>query len=214
MKRIIAIIIGIIIIIGGIWAWKSSQTSRVNNITSFEAQEGTLSATTKDAVTKVEVYGVLDGKKKGTADVDLGTMDLVEKNAAGDQTWVLTNTPEKRPYAELFVKAFGVDNKEVGTRSLAIKGKDAITGAVWPSPKQTTIYGLVRELSGNTLRLSNGGPRTQDIVVSLDPTVKIFDTAGKLITRSRLTKDTKIAVTGNFTNELAFKASQIELGKF
>jgi hypothetical protein len=213
MKRNIAIILGIIIVVIAVVFWKSNNSSQSSIVGSFTIEEGTFVATSTNA-TKVEILGVLEGKKRGSGDVNLGQMELVEKNSAGEQTWIMMPPTEKRPYAELYARGYNAENKDAGIRSLSVKGKDAIANAVWPTPKEMTIYGLVRELSGNTLRLSNGGARQTDIVVTLDPTIKLYDTTGKTISRTRLTKNTKIMVTGNFTDELAFKASQIELGTF
>jgi hypothetical protein len=213
MKRSTLIIIGIIVIILGGLGWKMYSKSSVNIVKSFVVEEGSFVATTQNA-SKVEVMGVPEGMKMGKDNVNLGTMELVEKNDAGEQTWILATPAEKSSLIEVYAVAYNGEGKQSGTMSLPEKGTEALAQVIWPAPSEMVIYGLVREISGNTLRLSNGGPRAQDIVVTLPENVKILDLKGKAIARSRLTKNTKISVSGNFTDELAFAATYIELANF
>ncbi|MBX4197972.1 hypothetical protein KW782_01415 [Candidatus Parcubacteria bacterium] len=212
MKRNALIIVGIIIIIVAGIVWSKYLGPQENILSAFTVEEGTFVANAKNA-SKIEVLGVLEGKKLGKDSLNLGTMELVEKNDAGEQTWILAtpNETEKRPIAEIYAIAYNTENSEAGKRALPQKGKEAIASAVWPAPVQMTIFGLVRELSGNTLRLSNGGSRELDIVLTLDSKIQLSDQNGKPITRAKLVKNAKIAATGTFIDEQKFNATQIEL---
>jgi hypothetical protein len=209
MKRILLIVVGIIVIIGAVLIFnKAANAPKI--VKAFTVEEGTFLAIAQDA-TKIEVYAVPEGKKMGKDNVKLGTMELVEKNDKGEQTWIMPTPEQKQSYIEIYAKPYGAKDSEGATVSLAQKGKDDIASVVWPAPKQVIIYGLVRELSGNTMRITNGSAREFDIVVTLPADIKLLDQKGKAITRSRLTKNTMLVLTGNFTDEQAFTASQIEL---
>jgi hypothetical protein len=210
MKRGISIIIGIIVIIVAGVALSKAFGPGSNIIKAFTVEEGTFLATAQNA-SKIEVMAVPEGKKAGKDSVKLGMMELVEKNDAGEQTWILEVPADKQPYIEVYAQAYDTNNSKAGTVSLPQKTKGELASVLWPAPKQIIIYGLVREIAGNTMRITNGSAREFDIVVTLANDIKLLDKAGKPITRSRLTRNTMLVLTGNFTDEQAFTATQIEL---
>jgi hypothetical protein len=210
MKKTLLIIVGVIVLIlAAVGLSKQLGTSN-NIIKAFSVEEGTFLASAQNA-SKIDVMAIPEGKTARKDSVKVGTMELVEKNDAGDQTWILEIPKEKQSYVEVYAQAFDAKNKKAGTIPLAQKTKEDITAVLWPAPKQVIIYGLVRELSGNTMRITNGSAREFDIVVTLVNDIKLLDKVGKPITRSRLTKNTMLVLTGTFTDEQAFTATQIEL---
>lgn len=210
MKKI-AIIIGVIVLIVIGLSWNKFGGPGEGPIKTFMVDGGSFVAAAQDAE-KIDVHAVVEGKSRKDS-VLLGTMELVEKNNSGEQTWVLQVPPIKSDYTEVYALALNAAGKTVGMFNLPQQTKEDLANTLWPAPKSQTIYGLVREMSGNTLRLSNGGPRTMDIVITLTPETKLFDDKDKAMTRARLIKNTGIAVTGYFVDEQSFLAQTIELYK-
>ncbi len=228
MKKIIIIVIAVLVIAGGIYAYKSSKHVEVDSIpvsgTINVTPTTNLKAFTVERVdisspmflvigfelSKVEVWyvpvgGALSSPKK------FGDMEMVEANAKGEQTWLLEVPQKKMDLSAVFVKAYDNAGKNVGELALVVKGKEGLNSELWPAIPTPALTGSVTSITGSTFVLKAGKPIAGEIKVTVDAKATILDSKGKPVTVSSIKKGSNVTVIGKYTDDGAFTANQVEI---
>jgi hypothetical protein len=201
-KIIIAVVIVVILVGVGIYGYMTSFGPR---IVSFYVAKPAL-VVEGDRLSKVEVYGV---PPKGD-NILMGTMELVEESN-GAQTWTLTIPDKAVDLKEIFARGYA-GGRTTNKKSLPIKSSE-IKNELWAKEAQVVLNGTVKSISGRTILLNISLPVPTTMNIRLDLKGTIVDAKGKPTTLAQLKPGTPISVTGDYTDETAFTATQIELTK-
>ncbi len=204
-RLIIGILIALVVIAGILW---------YGYLTAFGPKLKELSVSQPDIVAigdrlaKIEVFG----KSESGSNISMGPMELVE-SSNGEQTWILEIPAKPLDVKEIFARGYTARGRKTNEVSLAIYGKENLKNELWAEESQVVLSGIVKSISGRTITLSTVTPTLSTITVKVDLQAKVFDAQGKVSLLSRVRQGGKVSVTGKYTEETTFTASQVELNQ-
>ncbi len=214
MKKKNYIIIGIcvLVLIVGLVAYKTATPE--NRLKIFEIDRPDFSSTFLVAVgqrlDRVDVFGKVEDKN--SEDIKIGTMELVEGNDQGEQSWTLALPKDPLPVIEVYALGFDTENKQVGKLTLPYKGKEQIQATLWPAVPSPSISGIVKLISARQITLDVVAfSATSTIKVKVATDAKVFDVQGRVVPFTRIQKNMKITASGTYADEGTFNASRIDI---
>ncbi|MES2436832.1 MAG: hypothetical protein V4519_02375 [Patescibacteria group bacterium] len=206
-SKIITIVLAIVVvlIVGAYLIYKSVGPK----VLAFTIEQPSLIATGKK-LSNVEVWAIQNNEGKEVA-VKLGAMELQEADANGNQTWTM-EVPEK-PSAEVtkLVARGYASSFRVGTLELPAATPADLNAEVWPSKSVEGITGGIKSITGKKMEFGMDVPVGGMLNVTLADNVKITDSRGRPAAVSLLKPRTRIAIIGEFTDDIEFMATAIEI---
>jgi hypothetical protein len=205
---ILVSILALVLLIG--WLIYSF-TSSDSKIVSFTADIPNFVVVSK-TLDHIDILAVPETSKNNKPTIKIGTMELVESNAKGEQTWILAIPNSPLPVKEIVAQGYVKNGRNTKPASLPYKTSKEIASHVWPSISHPIIAGVVVSNNSQALVVALSG-FTATTTVSLSPSTTIVDKQGKPSSIAKITKGTQVTILGDYIDEVHFAATQIELSK-
>jgi hypothetical protein len=209
MKKVIILIVVVAVIVVG---WLAFFKKSGPKVSSFVVEPPSL-ILTGEKIAKAEVWAIQTNADGKADSFELGAMELQEADAQGMQTWTLT-IPAKpaQPITHIEARAYDEKNGET-TTVLQYTTAEEIAAAVWPPQPENVIPGTVKSISGSKIVFIMDVPAGSTLNVTLAKDAKVVDAKGKATTFATIKKGSRINLIGDFTDDIEFTATQIELVK-
>ncbi len=200
-KKLVIAVVVIVLLIGGIAAYK---TFAGPSLKSFYVNQSNLIVEANN-MEKVEVFAQLE---TSNAAASIGVMEIAEQNETNDQTWILTIPANQGTTTKMYAQGTTKDGKTTKQLALPYKTTEEYSRALGKTKtSQAVLFGTVNNVTGNILSLNILASTT--IRVTLVPNAQVTNKAGQKVLPSQLVRGGLVSVTGDFTDEISFTATEV-----
>ncbi|MDQ3077172.1 MAG: hypothetical protein M3Q63_03935 [bacterium] len=201
-RKLVISVVALVVLMGGVIAYKIFSGPTLKN---FSVNQANLVVEANN-MEKVEVYAQQSTSKEASL---IGAMEIVEQNDANDQTWILLiPTTMGTTTTKIYAQGTTKEGKATKKLELPYETQEEISRALGQTKtSQAVLFGTVNSVVGNILSLNILASTT--VKVTLVPNAQVTNKVGQKILPYQLIKGGLVSVTGDFTDEISFTATEV-----
>ncbi|MBA3286192.1 MAG: hypothetical protein H0U27_14205 [Nitrosopumilus sp.] len=200
-KKVIVGVVAVLVVIAGVAAYKMFARP---SLKSFYVNQSNLIVEANN-MEKVEVFAQLESSNTTGS---IGIMEVVEKNDQNDQTWIFVIPESQGTTTKIFAQGTTKEGKQTRRFTLSADELKKISRVIEDkNTSQAVLFGTVNSVTGNILSLNILASTT--IRVTLVPNAQVTNKAGQKVLPSQLVRGGLVSVTGDFTDETSFTATEV-----